>query len=160
MRLSRLAIAVFLGLAVMVTALAQDSNPIPFPEGYRNWYHVRSTLNKTGHSPEGNIGIQHVYANALAVEGVRAGTFPDGAMFVVDRFKFVEGDNNTVSQGERKVIAVMLRDAQRYAETGGWGFEAFKAGDPNQRVVKDQKACFACHIPHADNNYLFTKSLN
>ena len=73
----------------------------------------------------------------------------------------MEGDNNTLSQGERKVVAVMVRDAERYRETGGWGFQAFKGGDPNQKVVNDgSKACFVCHMPHADNNYLFSRGVH
>jgi hypothetical protein len=112
-----------------------------------------------GHAPEGNVGIQHVYANAAAMEGLRTGTFEDGATFVVDRFAYEQVPNNSLTQGKRKVVAVMVRDAKRYPETGGWGFEAFKGGDPAQRVVKDGgKACFSCHAPYPDNNYLFSKN--
>jgi hypothetical protein len=152
-----------LGAACMAATLAlaaQDTSQISLPEGYRTWFHHHSTVNMTGHNPEGNIGIQHVYANAAAVDGLKTGTFADGATFVVDRFKYVEGDNHNLTQSDRKVIAVMVRDAQRYAETGGWGFQAFKGGDPNQKAVKDGgQACFVCHIPHADNNYLFTRAV-
>ena len=145
-------------LAIAGTALA-DGTDIPFPEGYRSWFHHRSTVNMTGHQPEGNVGIQHVYANAAAMEGLRTGKFQDGATFVVDRFVYDEAPNNSLTQGKRKVVAVMVRDAQRYPETGGWGFEAFKGGDPAQRVVKDGgKACFSCHAPYPDNNYLFSKN--
>jgi hypothetical protein len=77
---------------------------------------------------------------------------------VVHRFKYLEADNHSLTQGDHKVIAVMVRDAQRYPETGGWGFQAFKGGEPAQKAVKDGgKACFLCHIPHVDNNYLFTR---
>lgn len=146
---------------VSVALADQDTGQISFPEGYRNWMHHHSTVNLTGHQPDGNVGIQHVYANAAGLEGLRSGKFANGAIFVVDRFKYVEVDNNRLTQGDRKVVTVMVRDAQRYAETGGWGFQAFKGGDPNQKVVKDGgKACFACHIPHADNNYLFTRGAN
>jgi Cytochrome P460 len=138
---------------------AQDGSNIAFPADYRTWFHHHSTINLPGHAPESNIGIQHVYANELAVEGLRTGKFKKGASFVVDRFKHVEADNNRLQQGDRKVIAVMFRDEERYAETGGWGFEGFKGGDPESRVVKDAKACFVCHIPHADNNYLFSRGL-
>jgi hypothetical protein len=161
MTMTRSLVSIALATACIATtpALAdQDTSQIALPDGYRTWFHDRSTVNMPGHSPESNIGIQHVYANAAAVDGLKSGTFADGATFVVDRFKYVEGDNHTLVQGDRKVIAVMVRDAQRYAETGGWGFQAFKGGDPNQKVVKDGgKACFVCHIPHADNNYLFTR---
>jgi hypothetical protein len=148
------------GCTAATAALAADGG-IAFPDGYRTWYHHHSTVNLEGHAPEGNIGIQHVYANDLAVQGLKSGQFRDGAVFVVDRFKHASGDNHTIQQAERKVVAVMLRDQARYRETGGWGFEAFKGGDPAARVVKDGgKACFSCHIPHADNNFLFTRGLN
>jgi hypothetical protein len=155
--------AVLLALAgtSFVSLAEQDTGDIPFPQNYRSWFHHHSTVNMTGHQPEGNIGIQHVYANDKAVEGLKTGTFPDGAEFVVDRFKYNEADNHMLTQCDRKVFAVMVRDAQRYAETGGWGFQAFKAGDPAAKAVKDGgKVCFVCHIPHADNNYLFTRGLN
>ncbi len=138
-------------------AIAEDG-AIAYPDGYRNWFHHHTTVNQPGHTPEGNVGIQHVYANTLAVEGLKSGTYRDGAVFVVDRFQQVEGDNSTINQGMRKVVAVMIRNAARYPETGGWGFEAFKGGDQNARVVKDGgKACFTCHAPLGDNSYLFTR---
>jgi len=144
--------------AVGAAFAAQDTADIAFPEGYRSWFHHHSTINRSGHQPDGNVGIQHVYVNDAALEGLRTGKFAPGATFVVDRFKYVEQENHSMSQGERKVVAVMVYDAQRYPETGGWGFQAFKAGDAGQKVVKDGgTACFVCHIPHAENNYLFTR---
>ena len=99
-----------------------------------------------------------MYANSAALKGLETGKFDDGAIFVVDRFAYVEDNNKTLSQGDRKVIAVMQRDQQRFKDTGGWGFEAFKGGDPAQRVVTDAaKNCFGCHAPLADNNFLFTR---
>lgn len=156
--MNRSVAALALALATF-PALAEDGTGIPFPDGYRQWHHHRSTVNLKGHAPEGNVGIQHVYANGAALEGLRSGRFADGATFVVDRFVYEEGPNTTLVQGKRKVVAVMVRDAARYPETGGWGFEAFKGGDPAQRVVKDGgKACFACHAPYPDNHYLFSRN--
>jgi hypothetical protein len=140
------------------TAFAQQSGAIPFPEGYRNWYVDHSTVGLQGHTPESEVGIQHVYANPAALKGLETGKFDDGAILVVDRFAYVEDNNKTLSQGDRKVIAVMQRDQQRFKDTGGWGFEAFKGGDPAQRVVTDAaKNCFGCHAPLGDNNFLFTR---
>jgi len=137
-------------------ALATDS--IRFPDGYRNWYVEHSTVALKGHTPESEVGIQQVYANALALKGLETGKFEDGATFVVDHFEYVEDNNKTLTQGNRAVIAVMQRDQQRFKDTGGWGFEAFKGGDPNQRLVTDGgKECFSCHAAHADNNFLFTR---
>lgn len=146
------------GLAALYAVAAQDTSDIGFPTGYRTWFHHHSTANLAGHLPDGNVGIQHVYANKLAMDGLASGSFPDGATFVVDRFKYAEDQNHSLSQSGRKVVAVMVRDAKRFAETGGWGFQAFKGGDPKMPVVKDGgTACFACHIPNADNNFLFSR---
>src|SRR3990172_3340422 len=97
--------------AVSLAIADQDTSQIPFPQGYRTWFHHHSTVNMTGHQPDGNIGLQHVYANAAALEGLKIGKFSDGATFVVDRFKYVEADNHSLTQGDRKVVAVMVRDA-------------------------------------------------
>jgi hypothetical protein len=148
-----LALSSFVGVAGV--ALANDL--VRFPEGYRNWYVDHSTVALQGHTPENEVGIQQVYANPLALKGLETGKFEDGATFVVDHFQYVEDNNKTLTQGNREVIAVMQRDQQRFKDTGGWGFEAFKGGDPNQRLVTDGgKGCFSCHAPHADNNFLFT----
>jgi hypothetical protein len=148
------------GLTAMLAVAEQDTTGIGFPTGYRTWYHHRTTVNLAGHAPEGNVGIQNVYANTQAVEGLKTGRFADGATFVVDRFKYAEDANHSLSQNARKVVAVMVRDAQRYPDTGGWGFQAFKGGDPKMLAVKDGgTACFACHIPHAENNFLFSRGI-
>lgn len=155
------AVAAAAGLTGMIAFAAQDTTGIAYPDGYRTWYHHHTTVNLAGHAPEGNVGIQNVHANELAVEGLKSGHFADGAAFVVDRFKYAEDGNHSLSQNGRKIVAVMVRDAQRYPQTGGWGFQAFKGGDPKMLAVRDGgSACFACHIPHADNNYLFTRGLN
>lgn len=156
MRKTIICTSLVMGIFSAAIVYAKD---VGFPDGYSSWYHHHTTVNQDGHVPAGNVGIQHVYANELAVEGLKTGTYRDGSMFVVDRFKIAPGDNNTLNQGDRKVVAVMLRDIANNADTGGWAFAAFKGGDPAMQVVKDAKACFACHIPHADNSYLFTRGL-
>lgn len=159
--ISKLTIAIAMSSAISAAGgalAAQDTSQIPFPEGYRSWYHHHSTVNLAGHDPAGNVGIQHVYADAAAREGLRSGKFAKGATFVVDRFAYSEDANHALSQGARKVIAVMVKDDGRYPETGGWGFQAFKGGDPNVRAVTDGGIqCFSCHIPLADNDHLFTR---
>lgn len=131
---------------------------VPYPVGYRDWYQHHTTVNLQGHVPEGEIGIQNVYVNAAARAGLRSGHFEDGAVFVVDRFSYRDEGNGTLKQDVRKVVAVMLRDADRFRRTGGWGFQAFKSGDPNLPVVKDGgAACFSCHMPLGASNFLFSR---
>lgn len=140
-----------------VHALAGDA-VVPYPEGYRDWHHVKSMVIEEGHALyEAFGGIHHIYANDKALEGYRAGAFPDGAVIVFDLLTAIHADN-TVTEGERKVAGVMHKDATKYAETGGWGFEGFAGGDPARPVVGDQaaSACFACHQPMKDRDYVFS----
>lgn len=53
----------------------------------------------------------------------------------------------------------MHKDASRYADTGGWGFEDFAGGDPQQRAVgaNAASACFACHAPQQESDYVFSR---
>ena len=131
---------------------------IAYPEGYRDWRHVKSMELQPGHALyESFGGLHHIYANPKAVKGYRSGKFADGAVIVFDLLEAKTGGNALV-EGKRKVLGVMVRDRKKYANTGGWGFEGFAGGDPLKRVVGDNaaKACFACHAPQQNNNYLFS----
>ena len=52
--------------------------------------------------------------------------------------------DNTVQEGPRKVLGVMVKDSRRYRDTGGWGFEGFKGDSTTERAVGSQAAT-ACY---------------
>jgi hypothetical protein len=103
-------------------------------------------------------GIHHIYANDKALEGYRRDAFPDGAVIIFDLLEAVDADN-AVTEGPRKVVGVMHKDAKKFAATGGWGFEGFGGGDPANRVVGDDaaSACFGCHQPQQAQDYTFSR---
>jgi hypothetical protein len=147
----------FAALAAL-PALAADA-VVPYPEGYRNWTHVKSMVIEEGHPLYASFGgIHHIYANAKAMKGYRSGRFPDGAVVVFDLLEAPRADS-ALTEGQRKVAGVMHKDGKRYASTGGWGFEGFAAGDKARRVVGKQaeSACFSCHAPQKERDYVFSK---
>jgi hypothetical protein len=87
----------------------------------------------------------------------RNGKFPDGAVIVFDLLEANAADGS-VTEGKRKVVGVMHRDATKYAATGGWGFEGFAGGSTTQRAVGDQAAtaCFTCYIAQKQHDYVFS----
>ncbi len=132
---------------------------VPYPEGYRTWTHVKSMVIEDGHPLHASFGgIHHIYANDKALKGYRSGRFPDGAVIVFDLLEAPRADH-AITEGPRKVAGVMHKNAKRYAATGGWGFEGFAGGDKTQRVVGKQAetACFACHVPQKDRDYVFSR---
>jgi hypothetical protein len=144
-------------VALLVSARADTATPVAYPEGYRSWTHVKSMVIQPGHPLfDAFGGIHHVYANPAAVSGYRAGRFPDGAVLVFDLLAApVAG--GAVTEGPRKVLAVMHKDAARFPGTGGWGYEGFAEGKRDQRIVKDAvTACHACHVAQKDKDFVFS----
>lgn len=135
--MEKMALALLASLAVAVQAA--EPAKIAYPEGYRDWRHVKSMELKPGHPLyESFGGLHHLYANPKAVAGYRSGRFKDGAVIVFDLLE-AKNEGNALAEGKRKVLGVMVRDSRKHAETGGWGFEAFAAGDPKRPVVGGQR---------------------
>lgn len=159
-RLAVVAVCVVVAALGVVALSLSKSKSVPYPEGYRSWTHVKTLILRPGHPLyDGFGGIHHVYANDKALKVLKAGSgkFPDGSVLVFDLFEAPEQDN-AISEGARKVTAVMVKNSQLYKETGGWGFEAFKGGNPKEPIVKDPvKDCYTCHTGQAHRDYVFSE---
>jgi hypothetical protein len=134
------------------------SSVVPYPEGYRKWFQVKTMVIQQGHPLyEAFGGIHHVYANKKALQGMQIGKpYPDGAVLVFDLLA-ANMEGNAIIEGPRKIVGVMYKDAKKFSETGGWGFEAFK-DDNKERTVKDpQTACFDCHAVQIEMDYVFSR---
>lgn len=145
-------------LTLGFSLLQSGNNDVPYPEGYRNWTHVKTMVLKEGHPLyEAFGGIHHIYANKIALGGYKAGNkFKDGSVIVFDLLDFVE-ENNAIVEGKRKVVGVMVKNSKKYKQTGGWGFEGF-AGDSKNRVVKNMEGeCFACHTQMKEKDFVFSE---
>ena len=160
----RRAISLALTVACLLTwslaSWARPNGAVPYPTGYRNWTHVKSSLIGPKHpSFERDGGFHHIYANEKALEGYRAGKFPDGAVLVDDGLVLKETENGAVVEGARRRIAVMLKDSQRYAETGGWGYEVFKGDSQTERTGTAEVVakCFACHGQQKEHDSVFSQ---
>ena len=146
-------------LAVAATTVVVAAEPaVPYPAGYRDWHHVKSMVIDKGHPLYGAFGgIHHLYANDKALKGYRTGRFPDGAVIIFDLLEAVH-DGNAVTEGARKVVGVMHKDARKFASTGGWGFEGFKGDSKTERAVGKNAAtaCFQCHTAQKSSDYVFS----
>lgn len=132
---------------------------IEYPGGFRDWTHVKSMVIQEGHPLyESFGGMHHIYANDKAMVGYKTGKFPDGSVIIFDLFESPVEDNAIVEK-QRKVLGVMEKDSKRFADTAGWGFEGFAAGEADKRAVGEdyKEACFACHTAQKDNNYVFSR---
>src|SRR5690349_4738468 len=112
-------------LIVSFALLAQTDEAPSFPKEFRRWAHVKTVLvgpQSAAFATEG--GIHHIYANDKAVEGYDSGKFPDGSVIVYDLLKTKEVAGNII-EGETRRVDVMVKESERFASTGGWGFMSF-----------------------------------
>jgi hypothetical protein len=149
---------VFLIFVAAAAVAATTGDEVPYPANYREWTHVKSMVIEPGHALHASFGgIHHLYANEPALQGYRSGKFPDGAVIVFDLLE-AHARDHAVTEGARKVVGVMQRDAKRYAATGGWGFEGFAGDSHTERVVgaNASAACFTCHQAKRAQQYVFS----
>jgi hypothetical protein len=143
-------IAVLIGA---VCVICQSSEEVPFPQQYRKWWHVKTTvIGPQNTNFKRNGGIHHFYANEIAMEGYRTGKFPEGSVLVDDLLEAKDADGVTI-EGARVRVAVMMKQSARYFETGGWGFEVFRGDNETDGslTAQEKAACFACHRKGRDS---------
>jgi hypothetical protein len=122
--------------------------------GYRWW-----ELIAPAHSP-GFDEIRGVLGNPAAMNAYRTGTlpFPDGTVLAKVSWRHVESDEfkGDFVPGAPTTLQFMVKDSQKYAATGGWGFGKFAGRKPVSE--KEHRECFACHQAHVKNHdFVFTR---
>ena len=134
---------------------------IKMPTGYRDW-----RLISVAHE-EGDLNdLRAILGNDIAIRACREGKlpFPDGAIIARLAWNYQASDENNKAFGRaqsfvagspRNGVQFMVKDSTKYASTGGWGFAQFNDGKPASEAV--HKACFACHTPAKDRDFVFTR---
>jgi hypothetical protein len=150
------AVATFVGaVASMAPASGQADGAaapisgVKIPPGYRDW-----RLISVAHE-EGKLNdLRAILGNDAAIDASRDGKlpYPDGTIIArlawgYDRLEESEkafGRPQTFVAGPpRNGVQFMVKDATKYASTGGWGFAQFDDGKPASAGV--QNTCFPCH---------------
>jgi hypothetical protein len=122
---------------------------VKLPNDYRDWKLI-SVAQENGK----NNDIRAILGNDIAVKAFRDGKrpFPDGSIIVRLAWRYQSSSRNdkvfpapqSFVAGEPTNVQVSVKDARRYAATGGWGYGQFQGGLPDKDPAVVQ-ACFACH---------------
>lgn len=133
-------------------------NGITLPDGYQNWRLISSSYR------EDNKTLRVILGNDKAVEAALSGRtnpWPDGA--ILGKLVWKEARHPqwpaAIIPGELSHIEFMIKDHEKYAETGGWGYARWRgmALEPYGQDAAFAQECVACHTPVKDNDYVFTK---
>jgi Cytochrome P460 len=151
-------------LSLLVTAtVAADSkvapapNGIVLPEGYKDWRVIAPSYRTD------KKHIRVIVGNDAAIKAVREGKtnpWPDGAILgkMVWKEKVDEHWPTALVPGDFVHAEFMVKDAKKYAATGGWGYARW-TGMEQKAYGKDAdfaQECVACHTPVKGNDYVFT----
>ncbi|MBK8762867.1 MAG: cytochrome P460 family protein [Sulfuritalea sp.] len=148
-------------VALATAAVSTSAADVAYPEKFRDAKHVKSMVINNGHPLYNAVGgMHHIYGNAKAIAGYKAGKFANGSVITFDLFEAVDKDN-AVSEGARKAVVVMAKDSKKYAATDGWGYQVF---DPKTKKgsldARAQAECHACHVSQKDKDFVFSSLRN
>ncbi|TPG07276.1 cytochrome C oxidase subunit III [Rhodanobacter glycinis] len=128
---------------------------VTIPDGYRQWQLIAPAQEAAPLNE-----LRAVLGNAIAVRAYRDGTlpFPDGTVLAKLAWKHVsspEFEPATIP-GAATTVQFMVKDSNKYAATGGWGFGRFVDGKPADEA--QHRTCFACHQARVKNrDFVFTR---
>ena len=128
---------------------------VTIPPGYRQWELIAPAEEAVPLDE-----LRAVVGNQIAVDAYQAGKlpFPDGSILVKRAWKRKQSPEfaSATIPGAATTVQVMVKDAAKYASTGGWGFGRFIDGKPVDAA--QHETCFACHEAHAsDHDFVFTR---
>ena len=150
-------VSILAGVAGFFLTAGAQPGKVAYPEGYRDWTHVKSMVIQKGHPLENPFrGIHHVYANPKAEKGLKSGKYADGSVLVFDLLHAQDAGSALV-EGPRKLVGVMKKDNKRFGSTGGWGFEGFAGDSTSKRLVTDGGVgCYQCHTAQKQKDFVFS----
>jgi hypothetical protein len=131
------------------------------PPGYRDWRLI-SVAREEGDLDD----IRAVLGNDIAIASYREGksSHPDGTIIARLAWSFDASAENNKTFGRRQSfvaghpkngVQFMVKDSQKYASTGGWGYSQFDDGKPLTDKAMLQ-SCFDCHQAIKDRDFVFT----
>jgi hypothetical protein len=115
---------------------------VTIPGGYRQWQVIAPSREA---EPLNELRV--ILGNAVATAAYRDATlpFPDGTILAKLAWKQVPSQEFPAASvpGPATTVQFMVKDAVKYAATGGWGFGRFINGKPADEA--QHRTCFACH---------------
>ena len=138
---------------------------VTIPPGYRDWRMIAANHLVTGKVDQLRVQL----GNDIAIKAFKEGQlpFPDGAIIAAVHWNRVPSEDNdkvlagpfpgaqSFVVGPIANVQFMVKNSEKFAATGGWGFGDFKDGKPASEAVI--KTCFSCHEPAKNHDFVFTR---
>jgi hypothetical protein len=134
---------------------------VEMPAGYRDF-----RLISVAHEAGKLNSLGAVLGNDVAIKAYREKTlpYPDGTIIAALHYSHSPSEENDRIFGKPQSFVpghptntqFMIKDSQKYAATGGWGFGHFSTdGKPGAEAL--MKTCFPCHAQEKARDLVFTQ---
>jgi len=140
---------------VSLSSVQPELNGLPFFPDFESWK-VISTTDRGD-----NNTFRFILGNDIAIRAAQSGNispWPEGAAFAKIAWQQQSAPNGLILPGKFIQVEFMLKDAQRYKATEGWGWGRWRGNDlkpygDNARFVTE---CTGCHQPIHGDDYVYT----
>lgn len=140
---------------VDLASVQPELNGLAFDPSFESWKPLSFT------DRGDNNTFRFVLGNDIAVRAALTGDlhpWPDGSRFAKIAWQQEPGTDGLVHPGRFVQVELMVKDAQRYQATDGWGWGRWRGLDlkpygANARFVNE---CTGCHMPVRGNDYVYT----
>lgn len=145
------------GKSKLTYALPLSEALAEYGEFYNNWPLITVRFRR-------DTGEQRfTYANELAYQTLKSGKtdYPDGAIFA--KVALGTSDDPMFPSSavplSSKRYQLMLRDREKYKDTGGWGYILFdfQGKRMTEEANAQPKACYACHLVAESRGFVFSQ---
>jgi Cytochrome P460/Haem-binding domain len=132
-----------------------EFNGLAFDPSFENWK-VISTTDRGD-----NNTFRFILGNDIAIKAAQTGNvspWPDGTRFAKVAWKKELGPDGLVHPGEFVQVELMLKNAQNYGDTDGWGWGRWRGLSlkPYGQDAHFVNECTGCHEPVRGNDYVYT----
>jgi hypothetical protein len=146
---------------VMIPSLSSvrpEFNGVSFDSAFEGW----KLLSITDRGD--NNTFRFILGNAIAIDAAKSGRvspWPDGARFAKIAWQQAYKADGLVHPGKFVQVEMMVKDAQRYKHTDGWGWGRWRGLDlmPYGEDARFVQECISCHLPVRGNDYVYTEPM-
>jgi hypothetical protein len=140
---------------VSLQSVQPEFNGFPFDPAFESWKPLSTT------DRGDNNTFRFILGNDVAVKAAETGNvspWPDGTRFAKIAWQQEGGPDGLVHPGKFVQVELMLKNAQLYKDSEGWGWGRWRGLDlkPYGKDPNFVNECTGCHRPLRGNDYVYT----